>query len=122
MRSKRLLGLGVLCVAALSLTACGSDNNATATPAGDSAKATIEIKTFQFVPKPAQAPAGTITVTNLDNTTHTFTSGKPGAPDKKFTTLTLEGPNASGTVQLEAGTYPFFCEIHTSMTGALTVT
>ena len=124
MRSKRLLVLGVACVAALGLTACGSgdDNGSTADPPANAVKADITIKTFQFLPKPAKAAAGTVTVTNLDDTTHTFSSGTPDAPGNAFEPLRLAGPDATGTVDLEAGTYKFFCEIHTSMTGSLTVT
>ncbi len=109
---------------ALGLGACGSDDDtgAAADPAANAAKADITIKTFQFLPKPAKAPAGTITVTNLDNTTHTFSSGTPDAPGNAIEPLRLAGPDATGTVDLEAGTYKFFCEIHTSMTGTLTVT
>lgn len=115
--------LGAACVAALTLTACGSDgNDATADPPAAETKADITIKTFQFLPKPVEAAAGTITVANLDNTTHTFSSGTPDAPGNAFEPLRLAGPDATGSVDLEAGTYKFFCEIHTSMTGVLTVT
>jgi len=132
-KSRRLPLLVAALVATLALGACGGDDDDDAadtptdtpadTPTDEAApaEADITIQTFQFKPSPAEAAAGTITVTNLDNTTHTFTSGTPDAPDGTFS-LTLEGPDATDTVDLEPGTYDFFCQIHTSMTGSITVT
>jgi len=96
-KSRRLPLLVAALVATLALGACGGDDDDDAadtptdtpadTPTDEAAdeaapaEADITIQTFQFKPSPAEAAAGTITVTNLDNTTHTFTSGTPDAPD-----------------------------------------
>jgi plastocyanin len=59
--------------------------------------------------------------TNNDSAVHTATSGTPGALDGKFDTGNL-APNAVMCVQfLAAGSYNYFCNIHTFMTGTVTV-
>jgi len=107
----------VAAAASILLAACGGDDDAGA----QDTRPAITIETFQFRPNPATVAAGVVAVTNRDDTTHTFTSGSAGEADGRFG-LTLEGPDATGTVTLEPGTYAYFCEIHPSMTGELTVT
>lgn len=108
-----------------ALGACGGggdDAGGASSPAPSASDpADITISTFQFQPDPATVEGDTITVTNADNTTHTFTSGTPGAPDGAFR-LELAGPDATGSIGVAPGTYEFFCEIHTSMTGEVAVT
>ncbi len=59
--------------------------------------------------------------TNNDSTTHTATSGAPGALDGKFDTGNV-APNATACVQfLAPGSYNYFCNIHPFMTGTVTV-
>ncbi len=79
---------------------------------------------------PAFTPAGTsiavngiVKWTNNDTTNpfHTVTSGTPGAPDGRFDSGNLAA-NATVCVQfLAAGSYAYFCNIHTFMTGTVTV-
>lgn len=116
----------VMAVAILALAAlggCGGGGGApTAAPSaaitcnasGSGTAATIADNTFS--PSPATVSAGgLITWTNSDGTSHTvsFDSG----PD----CLTIPA-GASQTVLFSvAGTYPYHCNIHRSMTGSVTV-
>ena len=63
-------------------------------------------------------PVGTtVVVRNEDDAGHTFT-----ADDHSFDSGNIE---AGGTFEFtftEAGTFPFHCDIHPSMTGTVTVT
>ena len=80
-----------------------------------------------YAPNPMTVKKGdTIQVQNKDQTPHTVTSGK-GLDDplkgKMFDTSIIN-PAASAkivTASLNAGTYPFHCEIHPYMTGTLKV-
>jgi len=113
----RLLGvamlLGVLAVG------CASTPATTASPAV--AGAQISIKGFAFNPnQPSVAKGATITWTNDDGTTHTVTSGVPGTPAGKFDQRVEPGKTFAFTFT-DAGTYEFFCSIHNSMRGTVTV-
>jgi plastocyanin len=58
---------------------------------------------------------------NNDTTAHTVSGGTPGAPDGKFDSGNL-APNATVCMQfMSAGLYRYFCNIHPSMTGTVTV-
>ena len=102
----------VLVAAALAsgLAACSSSSKSSG---GANA---ITIQSFSFTPNPSSAKVGdTITVTNKDNTPHTFS-----ADDGSFSV----GPWSSGskTVKLtKAGTIAYHCNIHSSMHGTLQV-
>ncbi len=82
---------------------------------GTSAAVTIE--GFDFSGAATVAPGGVIEVTNLDSAPHTLT-----ADDGSFDTGNL-GQNEVGaiTAPTAPGTYTFFCAIHPSMTGSITV-
>ena len=79
--------------------------------------AAIEIANFNFTSGVTVAAGQSIGVTNIDAAPHTLTS-----VDGLFDTGNL-GQNETGaiTAPLEPGTYAFFCEIHPSMVGELTV-
>lgn len=89
----------------------------TASPSGTAGTAAIEIANFDFTSGVTVAPGQSIDVTNIDSAPHTLTS-----VDGLFDTGNL-GQNETGTITapLEPGTYAFFCEIHPSMVGELTV-
>jgi plastocyanin len=106
----------VVVVTALGLLGCGSSaSKTTATSAGPAASGTaVTIQNFAFSPSPLSAKVGdTVTVTNKDNTNHTFT-----ADDNSFDT----GPFSSGskTVKLtKTGTLTYHCNIHSFMHGTI---
>ena len=89
----------------------------TASTAGATGAASIEIANFDFTAGVTVAAGQSIDVTNIDSAPHTLTS-----VDGLFDTGNLgQNETATITAPLEPGTYAFFCEIHPSMVGALTV-
>jgi plastocyanin len=77
----------------------------------------VAISGFAFSPKDVTVTVGdTITWTNSDATAHTAT-----ADDGSFDTGTI-GANGTGTATFStAGSFPYHCKIHSSMTGTITV-
>jgi plastocyanin len=77
----------------------------------------VAIEDFYFEPADAAIqPGDTITWVNEGNHPHTVTSD-----DGQFDSEVLN-PGESFTVTFpEAGTFPYYCEIHPSMTGSVTV-
>jgi plastocyanin len=123
MRTVKVLGL-IAGLIGLGLTACGGDDEGDSTtppteaPAGSAsgdAGASIEISGFAFPSETDVAAGASISITNDDGATHTVT-----ADDGAFD---IEAP-AGETVELvapAAGSYPYHCNIHSSMTGVLVV-
>lgn len=112
----------------LTLAACGGDDDASSTSpaepittesatAAPTETADITIASFSFSGV-SEVPVGTtVTVTNDDSTSHTWTS-----LDGVFDSATLS-PGASFQFTFDtAGTFAFRCNIHPSMTGSITVT
>ena len=102
---------------ALALPACGGDGGTDARPR----TAQVVQKTFKFIPSRIEvAPGSTVTWTNQDTVDHTVTAGTPGHPSGDFDRPL--GKTATALLTLgEAGTYPYFCSIHTSMRGEIVV-
>jgi plastocyanin len=99
----------------------GSGSAPAATGGGPVVK--IVIKNFMFTPdNPDVHPGERIEVTNEDGVAHTFTAG-PAAKDNKLFTTGLVQPNQTKIIAApkQAGMYPFYCTIHTFMTGVLIV-
>jgi len=139
----RLLLAPALLVLALAFAACGGDGDdetatggaaATATeaegaeaePAGGSASAPsgeaqraekVEIVEFTYDPDPVTVQTGGKVIwQNEDTAPHTAT-----ADDGSFDTGTLERGKLKSETFKQAGTYPYFCEIHPTMTGTVEV-
>lgn len=88
----------------------------TTTPPDDSAGAEITIAGSSFGGPVTVSVGETVEVTNTDAIPHTWTS-ETGV----FNSGSLgQGDSFSFTFE-EAGTYPFICSIHPSMTGTVTV-
>ncbi|MEX0983594.1 MAG: cupredoxin domain-containing protein [Actinomycetota bacterium] len=118
MRTKRLvvaIGLSMLVAAA-----CGGEGD-TSTPAGGGSSSapsgeagSLSMSGFAFVPGDVTTgTGGTLSVTNEDSTTHTFTMDD-GSVDQQV--------GAGQTVEVTitaAGS--FHCDIHPSMTGAVSL-
>ena len=104
----RFLAGSVFAIAAIASIAGG------AVLAADHA---VAIAGFAFSPKDVTVTVGdTITWTNSDATAHTAT-----ADDGSFDTGTI-GSNGTGTATFStAGSFPYHCKIHSSMTGTITV-
>lgn len=111
----------IVLVIGLLLVACGGSDVPGDDPdpgTGNAAsEVTISIEGFAFSQPEEVAEGGTVTVTNNDSTTHTWTSD-----DGVFDSSGISpGESYEFTFQ-DAGTYSFFCNIHPSMTGSITVT
>ncbi|MGH9136578.1 MAG: cupredoxin domain-containing protein [Acidimicrobiales bacterium] len=139
MRARRLLGsVAMVCLAgSLGLAACGDDDEEaddaeTTESAGDDQEGTtsapaeeegdaaagVTAEGFAFSPGEITVTAGSeVSFTNADGVTHTLT-----ADDDSFDTGNVGGgETATLTAPAEPGDYDYHCEIHSSMTGTLTV-
>ena len=132
-------------VLALLLVACGDDDDAeetsdTTEPTSETSSAAggddygsggggdgsatgkgVTIVDFAFDPSTIEVDAGsTVTWTNEDGVTHTVTAGAPGSAEETFDE-SLDGAATAEVTFDEAGTFPYFCAIHTDMTGEVVV-
>jgi plastocyanin len=127
--------LAFLAVASLALiaTACGGGSTpsaaqtttqatnppSTQSPSGGetSGETKVTIQDFMFTPSTVTASTGaTIELENEGQATHTFTI------DGQDVDQTVQpGTTEKVTIDLAAGSYPFHCKIHPSMTGTLTI-
>ncbi|MGI0048471.1 MAG: cupredoxin domain-containing protein [Nitrososphaera sp.] len=105
----------------------GAGNGTAAAPASGATKVSItqgaaSKTTNAYDPNPVQAKVGSkVTWTNDDSTPHTATSGKDSKPNGTFDSSTLaQGKNFSFTFE-EAGEYPYFCTLHPTMVGTVSV-
>ena len=102
-----------------SQTSVSGDDTATTSGAVIGAP-TMTIEGRVFGPAPEVAAGESFTIINLDSTRHTFSSSDGSweqvdlAPDSQVSFTVPQG--------LAAGKYVFFCAIHSSMGGTLTVT
>ncbi len=124
--------LVLLSVVMISFYSCGtsSPNTNATTVSSAFAKivtcpmtvAPVAISNFTFQPSNSTIAINDIVKwTNNDSIDHTVTSGPPGSFDGKFDSGHIT-PNATVCVQfLAAGSYAYFCNIHTFMTGTVTV-
>jgi len=121
---RRIVTLIAVAVLAIGLAACGSSskssNNPPATSAVGGAPATtgdtITIQNFKFSSVTVK-PGATVTVKNMDSTTHTSTASKG-----EWDTGNIDaGQSKTFTAPSTPGAYAFHCNIHQFMTGTLTV-
>jgi plastocyanin len=115
----------LLLVAALTagLVGCGDDDSAegadvASSPAVPGQPVAVEIDGFRFQPADVEVDVGEEVVwTNGDDFAHTAM-----ATDESFDTGDLAPGATSAPVSFEEpGTYSYFCGIHNSMTGTVTV-
>lgn len=127
----------LLVVLGLALAGCGDDDDsgggdgygggeATATaqggngtaPSGDAVRSEkVEIVEFTYQPDPVTLEAGgKVTWINRDSAPHTAT-----ADDGSFDTGTLQEGKLKSESFKDAGSYPYFCEIHPDMRGTIEV-
>jgi plastocyanin len=114
---------GLALIASVAITAACSSTAAPATsaPAVAAVSAGIDISGFAFNPAALDVTKGTtLTWSNKDGTTHHVTSGTAPTGDGKFDGAVAGGASFSFTFN-DAGTFKYFCSIHTTMTGTITV-
>lgn len=113
----------LLLALALVVTACGGGDangstDTTAAPTGGGAgDPAVVIDGFAFVDIQDVAVGEEVVVANRDATGHTWTSN-----DGTFDSGTIAGGNTFSFVFDTPGEYRFFCGIHPTMTGSITVT
>lgn len=95
----------------------GSDDTTTTVAAAPATSASLTISGFDFG-DPISVEVGTeVTITNEDGASHTWTSA-----DGVWNSGNLSGGDSFSFTFTEAGTFEFFCGIHSTMTGSITVT
>jgi plastocyanin len=124
MKPKSLL-LPTLLALALGLAACGGGDDSTsattaseAAPSGEAARSEkVKIVEFTYQPDPVVVQAGGKVIwQNEDTAPHTAT-----ADDGSFDTGSLERGKIKSETFKEAGTFPYFCEVHPTMHGTVEV-
>jgi plastocyanin len=85
--------------------------------ASQPAAPSVAIDNFSFNPATITVPAGTtVTWVNHDDVPHTVT-----ANDKAFTSKAMDTDDRFTHQFTQPGTYPYFCAVHTHMTGTVIV-
>ena len=114
--AQRTMGL-LLMVVALATASCSSGDSASTTqgsPGGNVVEVTID--NFAFDPSTLDLEVGDVVRwSNEQSVTHTVTSN-----DDLWDATVSSGSTIEFTFD-EAGTFPYFCAIHPSMTGTLEV-
>lgn len=118
----RLRGISgvALFMLVLILGACSNDNAnpGSSNDGGGQAPNTVDISNFAFSPQTITLAAGTeITWTNKDAAAHTVTSDDGNFPSSGNLS---QGQTYKVTFST-AGTFPYHCTIHPSMTGTVIV-
>ena len=91
-------------------------------PCPTSGTTNVTIQDFSFSDNVTISANGIVKWTNNGPSTHTVTSGTTPTPDGKFNSGNL-GTGATFCVQfLGIGTAQYFCDLHPTMTGSVTVT
>ncbi len=95
----------------------GKTPQASAAPAMAAGNTDVAIDNFTFTPQTLTVAAGTkVTWINHDDVPHTVKS-----TEKKFLSGTLDTDDKFSFVFSEPGTYPYFCTVHSQMTGTIVV-
>jgi plastocyanin len=124
--SRIVAALSVLALVVLGVTvaqANGPGPGATASSQSGRAALVIVINNFKFVPAaPHVQPGQRVEVKNEDSPPHTLSAGPAAKFAKDFNTGTINpGKVKFFTAPTKPGAYPFYCMIHTFMTGTLLV-
>jgi plastocyanin len=135
MKLKTLLA-PVLILLTFALVACGDSGDGGSTESGESSDATsepsgngpapsgeavraakVKIVEFTYGPDPVTVQVGgKVTWQNEDTAPHTAT-----ADDGSFDTGPIERGKIKSETFKQAGTYPYFCEVHPTMHGTVEV-
>jgi plastocyanin len=83
---------------------------------------TVDITNFVFVQEAIEINVGdTVEWVNNDATRHTITSGTDDTADGTFDSGDVEAGDSFSFTFTEAGDFAYFCDIHPTMTGTVTV-
>jgi plastocyanin len=90
-------------------------------PAGGATSASIDVQGRAFKTASLEVAKGTaVTWSNKDSFGHTVSGGTPPTKSGAFDGQLAAGGTFSFTFN-DTGTFPYFCAIHTSMTGTIVV-
>ena len=111
--------------ATTNTTAAGSGGASTTAAGGSAAGGGTAVKAAVspgFDPKTVTAKAGgTIEFTSTDGKPHEPTAGTKDKPEEGVFDVTVPANGKGSTPALKAGTIKYFCALHPSMTGEITV-
>jgi len=115
--------LFILFVTSISIiSGCSKNDMSTNNTGGTQGANEIFIQGMAFSPASKTITVGTtIKWTNQDGVTHTVTSGVPGVPSGIFDSGNLGSNGTSSYTFNQAGTFYYYCKIHSSMTGTIIV-
>jgi plastocyanin len=132
LRTKLLVSFAAASFFAIVLSSCGGgaavenphtqstsekSAQASAAPSTTAGKTDVAIDNFTFTPQTLTVAVGTkVTWINHDDVPHTVKS-----TEKKFLSGTLDTDDKFSFVFTEPGTYPYFCTVHSHMTGTIVV-
>ncbi len=107
--------IGVLIFIALVIIRCSKNQQI---PAENE----VFIENFAFNPASDTVPPGTtVRWINKDAVTHVIMSGIPAHPDSLFESGDLAQNDTFEYIFDSTGVFPYYCTIHPSMTGVITV-
>lgn len=115
--------LFILIVISISIiSGCSKNDYSSNSTGGTQGANDIFIQGMAFSPASKTISVGTtLKWTNKDGVNHTVTSGIPGAPSGLFDSGNLSSNGTFSFTFSQVGTFKFYCKIHSSMTGTITV-
>jgi len=117
---KSLLVLSVLIISMVFITSGCSEEE---TPTNPLENNEVLIESNAFSPQNKTIAFGkAVKWINKDGSNHRVVSGVPGSPDGRFDSGTLrEGDEYSFTFDYRTGEFEYYCSLHTTVTGKITV-
>ena len=115
-----LIPVAVIFLLSVLYTGCNEDDSTS----GNTNPGANEIfmENTAFTPANKTISVGTtLTWRNRDGFAHTVTSGTPGSPSGVFDSGNLGSGGSFSFTFNSAGTFNYFCSLHPSMTGTITV-
>jgi plastocyanin len=109
-----------VCFALFMCLAAGCSSKSNTVTGASTNKITIQGEAFS--PNSLTVSAGTIvTWTNMDSFAHSVNSGTPDSPTSLFNSGNIAANGTFSYTFNTKGTYPYYCSIHTFMTGTVVV-
>ena len=121
----RFAAVGLMSALSLVIAACGADTpdpTPTPSPPAQQAPEGHDSVMQSFTLQDITVPVGTaITWTNLDSPNHTVTAGASGEQTGEFNSGRIGKSSTYTHTFDQAGTFAYFCTVHPSMLGTVTV-
>lgn len=121
-RLRSILLLSMSLFIFLAFNGCSKNDYGTNAGGGTPGTNEIFIQNMSFSSGTKTVTAGTtLTWTNKDSYAHTVTSGIPGSPSGVFDSGNIPSQGSFSHTFSQAGTFKYYCRIHSSMTATITV-